>query len=129
MTTEETLIRALADVDYPSLPGEKWDEKDNFTLGIALVQRVGGNKDYVLVRRHKGATMVIKDYNGGLIHKLLEVYACEKREKTLFEKTTLSKENIKTIADAKLFLKGVGYTGSTNNKSLDKLMEIINNEY
>ena len=27
MTTEETLIRALADVDYPSLPDEKWDEK------------------------------------------------------------------------------------------------------
>lgn len=99
----------MADVDYPSLPDEKWDEKDNFTLGIALVQRVGGNKDYVLVRRNKDFTMVIKDYNGGLIHKLLEVYACEKREKRPCLKRQHSLKNIKTIADAKLFLKGVGY--------------------
>ena len=60
---------------------------------------------------------------------MLEVYPCEKREETDFEKKgIMKKEDIKNAADAKLFLRGVGYDGNYKQKYED-LLDIINKNY
>ena len=125
---EDSKIQALIDMSYTELP-DKWDNETPFTKGIALVKRVGGQTNYVLVQKKFDKILVTKDYNGGEIFKMLEVYPCEKREETDFEKKgIMKKEDIKNAADAKLFLKGVGYDGDLRKKYED-LLDIINKNY
>ena len=79
---EDSKIQALIDMSYTELP-DKWDNETPFTKGIALVKRVGGQTNYVLVQKKFDKILVTKDYNGGEIFKMLEVYPCEKREELI----------------------------------------------
>ena len=125
---EQSKINALMDMNQTNLP-DKWDDTTPFTKGIALVKRLGGQSNYVLVEKKFDKILVIKDYDGGQILKILEIYPCEKREITEFEKKEIiKKEDIKNAADAKLFLRGVGYDGNYKQKYED-LLDIINKNY
>ena len=125
---EQSKMNALMDMNQPNLP-DKWDDKTPFTKGIALVKRLGGQSNYVLVEKKFDKILVIRDYDGGQIMKILEIYPCEKREVTEFEKKEIiKKEDIKNAADAKLFLRGVGYDG-VMPKKYENLLELINKNY
>ena len=119
-------LECLMHCNAPELP-EKWDNESNFIVGIGLIKRYSGKKDYAIVKLNiDRKPIVIKDFGQGGIVDILEVYPCQFREKTAMEKNYEVKD-IKTKTDCIAFLTAAKYeiTDEVKKMNYPQLMKLI----
>lgn len=122
----DSKVRCMEYAKIDQLPPE-WDG-GNFIKAIALVKRISGREEYVIIKQVGEAHMVVKDFGDSGVASILKIYPYEVRVKGEAEKN-FNTDELKTKVDCIAWLSAAG-VDITQHKSktfleLKKLIKTI----